>query len=104
MDLRAYYKKVREADETLSGEDIVLVSLDTPEGGKAGVLTEVPRRIAAKLLAELRSRVASAEEAREFHDAQRTARDAHEQSEAARRVQVMVIPSQELKKQPKERG
>jgi hypothetical protein len=104
MDLRAYYQKVREADETLTGEDVVLVSLATPEGGKAGVRTEAPRRIAAKLLAELRSRVATADEAREFHEAQRTTREAHEQSEAAKRVHVMVIPSQELKKQPKDRS
>jgi hypothetical protein len=99
MDLRAYYKKVREADETLTGEDIVVVSLDTPEGGKAGVRTEVPRAVAAKLLAELRARVASPEEAREFHEGQHAARETHEQSEAAKRVQVMVIPSHELKKQ-----
>jgi molybdenum-dependent DNA-binding transcriptional regulator ModE len=99
MDLRSYYKKVREADETLSAEDVVMVSLETPEGGKAGVRTEVPRAIAAKLLAELRARVATAEEAREFHESQRVAREAHEQSEAAKRVQVMVIPSQELRKQ-----
>lgn len=98
MDLRAYYKKVREADETLTGEDVVLVSLDTAEGGKAGVRTEAPRGIAARLLAELRARVASPEEAREFHETQRAAREAHEQGEAAKRVQVMVIPSQELKK------
>ncbi|HWF10748.1 MAG TPA: hypothetical protein VG297_19910 [Bryobacteraceae bacterium] len=99
MDLRSYYKKVRDADETLSAEEVVMVSLETPEGGKAGVRTEVPRAIAAKLLAELRARVATAEEAREFHESQRAAREAHEQSEAAKRVQVMVIPSQELRKQ-----
>jgi hypothetical protein len=98
MDLRSYYKKVRDADETLTGEDVVLVSLETAEGGKAGVPTEAPRAIAARLLAELRSRVATDAEAREFHEAQRAAREAHEQSEAAKRVQVMVIPSQELKK------
>ncbi|HEX4273751.1 MAG TPA: hypothetical protein VHZ74_00280 [Bryobacteraceae bacterium] len=99
MDLRSYYKKVRDADATLSGDDIVMVSLETPEGGKGGVRTEVPRAIAARLLAELRARVGTAEEASEFHEANRVAREAHEQSEAAKRVQVMVIPSHELRKQ-----
>jgi hypothetical protein len=99
MDLRSYYRKVREADATLTGQDIVMVSLDTSEGGRAGVRTEVPRMIAAKLIAELRARVATEEEAREFHETNREARDAHEQEEAAKRVQVMVIPSHEFKKQ-----
>ena len=59
MDLRSYYKKVRDADATLTGEHIVMVSLETSEGGKQGVLTEVPRAIAAKLIAEVRARVAT---------------------------------------------
>ena len=99
MDLRSYYRKVREADATLAGEDFVMVSLETTEGGKAGVRTEVPRRIAARLIAELRARVATDDEAREFHEANRDARAAHEEEQAAKRVQVMVIPSHDLKKQ-----
>jgi hypothetical protein len=99
MDLRSYYRKVRDADATLAGEHIVMVSLETSEGGKAGVRTEVPRAIAAKLIAEVRSRAATEDEAREFHEANRAAREIHEQEEAAKRVQVMVIPSHELKKQ-----
>ena len=99
MDLRSYYGKVREADATLTGEHMVMVSLDTSEGGRAGVRTDVPRPIAAKLVAELRARVATEDEAREFHDAHRQAREAREQEETAKRVQVMVIPSHELKKQ-----
>jgi hypothetical protein len=98
MDLRSYYRKVREADALLIGEDIVMVSLDTTEGGKAGVRTDVPRAIAAKLIAELRARVATEDEAREFHEAHREARAALEQEEAAKRVQVMVIPTHEIKK------
>ena len=77
-----------------TGEHIVMVSLETSEGGKAGVRTEVPRAIAAKLIAEGRARVATEEEAHEFHEANREARAAHEQEEAAKRVQVMVIPAQ----------
>ncbi len=103
MDLRSYYGKVRAADATLTGEHIVMVSLETSEGGKEGVRTEVPRAIAAKLIAEQRARVASAEEAAEFHEANRQAKVAHEETEAAKRVQVMVIPSHELRKQ-KERS
>jgi hypothetical protein len=99
MDLRSYYRKVRDAETTLTGEHIVMVSLETSEGGKPGVLTEVPRTIAAKLIAEMRARVATDDESLEFHETHREAREASEQEEAAKRVQVMVIPSHELKKQ-----
>jgi len=103
MDVRSYYKKVREADAALTGEHFVMVSLETSEGGKAGVRTEVPREIAAKLIAEVRARLATEDEAREFHEANSEARTAHEENEAAKRVQVMVIPAHQLKKQ-KERS
>src|SRR5580658_4783988 len=99
MDLRSYYKRVREAEATLTEEHLVMVSLETSEGGKAGVRTETPRSIAAKLVAEERARVATAEEASEFHEANRCAREAHEEAEAAKRIQVMVIPAREFEKQ-----
>jgi hypothetical protein len=99
MDLRSYYRKVREAEATLTGESVVMVSLETSEGGKAGVRTEMPRAIAAKLIAEARALVATEEEAREFHEANREARETHEEADAARRMQVMVIPARRLKKQ-----
>jgi hypothetical protein len=98
MDLRSYYRQVREAEATLSGEHFVMVSLATSEGGKAGVLTEVPRAIAARLMAEGRARVASEEDTLAFHEAIRDARAKHEEEELARRLQVMVIPSHEFKK------
>jgi hypothetical protein len=103
MDLRAYYKKIRETEAQLTGESIVVVSVATPEGGKEGVRTEAPRKVAAKLLAEGRARLATEEEAWGFHNANREAREKFEQDEAAKRVQVMVIPSQDIRK-PKERS
>lgn len=102
MDLRTYYQRIREADESLNGEHIVMVSLPTPEGGKAGVKTEAPRVIAAKMIAEQRARVATADEAREFHEANRAAKEDFEENERLRRLQVVVV-AQDSKKQ-KERG
>ena len=106
MDLRSYYRKVHEAEAGLKGEHFVVVSLETPEGGKAGVRTEVSGKVAARLIAEARARPATEEEAQAFHEAHRAARMAREQEEAAKRVQVMVIPAHQLKKsrEPKERS
>lgn len=93
MDVRTYYQKVREAEKTVTGKDAILVSLATPEGGKAGVYTEAPRAIAAKLIAEGRARLATVAEAEEFQLGVLEARERHEQQEAARRVQVVVLPA-----------
>jgi hypothetical protein len=95
MDLRAYYRKIREAEAELSADYVVTISLATSEGGKAGVPTEAPRSIAARLLAEGRARVATPEEADAFHELHRVAREKHAREEAARRLQVMVIQPQE---------
>jgi len=103
MDLRSYYRKVRDAESTLKGHDVVLVSLATAEGGKEGVRTEAPRSVAAKLIAEGRARVASEAESEEFREGLRTARLQFEQEEAARRVQVVMVPAGEVKKATKER-
>jgi hypothetical protein len=106
MDVRTYYKKVREAEATVKGKDAVLVSLDTPEGGRADVRTEAPRSVAAKLIAEGRARLATEAEAEEFRQSFRDARERHEQDEAARRVQVVVLPARGTKdaKKSKERS
>ncbi len=99
MDLRTYYGKVRDAETTLAGEHFVMVSLATSEGGKAGVRTQVSRSIAARLIAETRARVANEEESQEFHEINRVARDQYDQEEAASRVQVVMVPARQAKKQ-----
>ncbi|MDX1980367.1 MAG: hypothetical protein SFV51_08865 [Bryobacteraceae bacterium] len=66
MDLRVYYRKIREVESGLPGEFVVLVSQETADGGKAGVMTEVPRYSAAKLIVENRARLATETEARAF--------------------------------------
>ena len=98
MDLRAYYRKLREAEAQLEGEEFVMVSLATPEGGKEGVRTEVTRGVAARLLAEGRARLASAEEAGEYREAVREEKARIDEEIAARQVQVMVMPA------PNDRG
>ena len=93
MDLRSYYKKVREAESALKGNDIVIVSFATSEGGREGVLTEAPRSVAARLIAEGGARAATAEESGKFRAGLREARARHEQEETARRVQVVMVPA-----------
>ena len=102
MDLRVYYKKIRDVESTLTEPYVVLVSLSTPDGGRDGVLTEATREVAAKQIAELRARVATQEEARDFHaDNARTKRE-REELDQMNRVQFVVMPQKSQHKPVKD--
>ena len=49
MDIRVYFQKIREIERNIQDPYVVVVSLETPEGGKPGRATEVTREAAAKL-------------------------------------------------------
>jgi hypothetical protein len=100
MDLKAYYQKLRTTEASLTEPQVVVVSLGTPDGGRAGVLTEVPRAIAAKMIVEGSARLATEEEAGEFRAQSSETRRLAEQAAAASRIQVTVIsePAPEPKK------
>jgi hypothetical protein len=97
MDLRAYYRRIREIEAQLPADEVVVVSNETPDGGISGVRTEVSRRVAARLLAEGRGRLATEAEAeehrREMHEAHRRAQE----MAAASKVQIAVVSETELR-------
>ena len=66
MDLRMFYQKMRKLEQEITAPHVVVISAETPDGGKAGVQTEVTREMAARLIVEGRARLATSEEAEEF--------------------------------------
>ena len=83
MDVRAYYQKIRKVEAEIPEPYVVVVSRETPDGGKAGVLTEVSRALAAKLIVEDQAAQATPEQTEEFRaEAERRRADA-EKAEAA---------------------
>lgn len=100
MDLKAYYRKIREAEATIATPFVVVCSLDTPDGGKAGQLTETTKPVAARLIAEGRSRLATDAETEEFHLQLQAAREEAEATAAAQRMQVIVMPQTDRRPKP----
>ena len=96
MDLRQYFRKVEQLEAAMSDPYQIVISLDTPDGGKAGMLSEVSRANAAKLIAEGRAALATEAEKEQFSKRQKQARDAAQQAEMARRVQVTVVSEADL--------
>ncbi len=66
MDLKSYYQKLREMEAALPSDYVVVVSRETPDGGRAGTLTEVPRRLAAKLILDGTAELATEEQTRKL--------------------------------------
>jgi hypothetical protein len=69
MDLRTYYQTIRKITAGITEEAAVVISRETSDGGRAGVMTEVPRALAAQLMVEGKADLASPEDAAEFRAA-----------------------------------
>ena len=96
MDLRVYYQKIREVEEKIIQEFVVVVSHATADGGKAGTLTEVMRRIAAKLIVDGLARLATGDETKAFQTAQAESKRVADQLAVASKVQLAVLSTDEL--------
>jgi hypothetical protein len=98
MDLKVYYQKLRQIEASITESCVVLVSLATPDGGRAGVATEAPRDIAAKMIADGSARLATEAEAQEHLEKCQEASLAAEKASLARRIQVTVLSEPEARK------
>jgi hypothetical protein len=96
MDLKNYYRKIREVECQLP-DTCVLVSNETPNGGRAGVRTETTKQIAARMIVDGRARPATDEEAREFLEERQETKRIADQLAAAQRMQITVLPANELR-------
>jgi len=62
MNLKDYYRDVTAQEAAIEEPFVLVISLPTPNGGRAGVVSEVNRPTAARLIVDKQARLASAEE------------------------------------------
>jgi hypothetical protein len=96
MDLRGYYRRIRDLESTIEAKDVVVVSLSTPDGGAEGIVTEVPKRVGCQLTVEGKARLASAAEAESFRKSQIEAQRAAEHS-SNRQLQIGLLSDSDLR-------
>lgn len=96
MDLKQYYRKMREIEKSLAEPYVLIVSLETADGGKAGVVSEVPREIAAKTIVESRAVLATEDDRNAYRKQQAAAQKAAHKAELSRRVQVAIIADSDI--------
>lgn len=97
MDLRAFYQKLRKIEQEITEPHVIVVSQETPDGGRPGRLAEVSRSNAARLILEGHAHLATAEEAEEFRAAARRGLEEAQQRLMADKVQVNVISDADLR-------
>jgi hypothetical protein len=98
MDLTHYYQKIRDMEAKIVDEFPLVVSRETADGGKQGTKTEVPKRLAAKLIIGGLARLADEDEKAVFQSLQAEAIRAAEQLAAAAKVQLTVLTSSDLER------
>jgi hypothetical protein len=96
MDLKVYYQKVRETAASYQERDVVVVSRATGDGGKPGVLTEVPKEVAAMMVVEGTAQPASVEQAAAFRQARADEKQRVERELAAAKMPLSVVTTAEL--------
>ena len=57
MNLKDYYREIDAVLATIESSFVLVVSLPTPNGGRAGVVSEVNRATAAKMIVEKSARL-----------------------------------------------
>ena len=95
MDLKIFYQKARQLEATITEPFVVIVSTETPDGGRSGVLTEVSRPIAARLVTEGKAQLAGEEVAKEFRARNAEAKQKAEEAARASRLQLTVVSDAE---------
>ncbi len=98
MDVKSFYKKLRETESGIVESFPVVASLATGDGGKEGILTETPRWLAARMITEGQARLALPEEVKTYRDAHEDARRKAAEEATATKVQIAVMTPSELSK------
>ena len=96
MDLKQYFRKMREIESTIPEPFVLVVSLETPDGGKPGTVTEVSRLSAAKMIIEGRAVLANESEKQAYFAQQEAAKKAAEKYELSKRLQVAIVTEADL--------
>lgn len=91
MDLRQYYKKLHEMESKMPETHVLVVSVETGDGGKAGVITEVPRRNACQLILDGRAKRAEEEQEKDYRLMESVKREEFQRAKRASRVQVEFV-------------
>ncbi len=97
MDLKQYFKKIKDVEASIEEPYPLIVSLETSDGGKPGTFIEVSRQQAAKAIAEGRAVAATSQQKKDHFELEAARRQASEKAELSRRLQIAIISDAEFR-------
>jgi hypothetical protein len=97
MDLKQYFKKLSDTEASIKEDFPLIVSLETEDGGKPGVVSEVSRPEAAKAIVEGRGELADDEQKKTYFEREAARKKSAEKAELSRRLQIAIISESELR-------
>jgi hypothetical protein len=97
MDLKKYYRKLRDIERALLDDYVIVRSLPTPDGGIAGRLTEVGKEVAARMVADGIAELAGADEIESFRRQLADQQRREEQKRASAQIQFTVLSEADLR-------
>jgi len=97
MDLKKYYRKIREIESAIEDVYPIVKSLATEAGGLRGKLTETTKLVAARMIVDGIAELASRDEADEFRRSAEEARKREEERRRGEQVQFHVLSESDLK-------
>ena len=98
MDLKGYYRKLRETERGLPDDYAVVKSLPTADGGVAARLTEVTKAVAARMIVDGLAELAGPEEAQAFRKDLAERKKREEDKQAATRIQFAVLSDADMRR------
>lgn len=102
--MQEYWAEVRTHRDTIADQFVFVASLPERHGAPGGVLCEVAREDAARLLANRTHRLATAEEVQAYRAAEDKLRAENMQRERDRRMLVLLQPEEQRPTTPKAKG
>ena len=97
MDLKAYYRKIRDVEASIGDEYPIIKSLATEEGGEGGHLTEVACAVAARMITDGLAELATPKEARDLRARVVKARKDEQERREAERIQFTILSEADLR-------
>jgi uncharacterized protein YajQ (UPF0234 family) len=97
MDLKQYFKKIKDVEASIEELYPLVISLETPDGGKPGAVIEVSRQEAAKALVEGRAILANAEQKGAHIELEAARKKSAVKAELSRRLQIAIISDSGLR-------
>lgn len=96
MNLRKHYEQIKAIRETISEPFVYVTSLETPNGGKPGCVSQVEADVAARMIVEGQARTATEDEILEYETECQKGRANAREEQLRHRLRITLVNEPEI--------